>query len=80
LSIGDVLMCKWSGEEDNWDTKTNDPNEFPYNPLLKPVAAEPEKKSKKKKGAAEPEKPSYPDVVSRRICLPFEFRYTNQEV
>ena len=30
LSIGDVLMCKWSGDEDNWDTKSNGPTESPY--------------------------------------------------
>ena len=50
LSIGDVLMCKWSGEEDNWDTKLNDPNQFPYLPHPDPdkVDQPTDKKSKKK--------------------------------
>ena len=30
LAIGDVYMCKWSGEEAFWDSKSNDMNEFPY--------------------------------------------------
>ena len=30
ISIGDVLMCKWSGEEDNWESKDNDPEKYPY--------------------------------------------------
>ena len=30
LSLGDVLMCSWSGDEDNWDKKSNNPDEFPY--------------------------------------------------
>ena len=23
-------MCKWTGEEDNWESKENDPAKFPY--------------------------------------------------
>ena len=30
ISIGDVQMCTWSGQEDNWEAKSNDPEEFPY--------------------------------------------------
>ena len=30
ISIGDVAMCKWTGEEDNWESKDNDPDKFPY--------------------------------------------------
>lgn len=30
LAIGEVYMCKWSGEEAHWDEKTNDMSEFPY--------------------------------------------------
>ena len=30
ISIGDVYMCKWSGEEENWESKSNDPTNFPY--------------------------------------------------
>ena len=32
LSIGDVTMCKWFGDEENWEFKSNDPMEFPYAP------------------------------------------------
>ena len=30
LSIGGVEVCKWSGDEENWDSKDNDPEQFPY--------------------------------------------------
>ena len=30
ISIGDVYMCKWSGEEENWESKSNDAANFPY--------------------------------------------------
>ncbi len=30
ISIGDVVMCKWSGDEENWESKSSDPAEFPY--------------------------------------------------
>ena len=30
ISIGEIYMCKWSGEEENWESKSNDPANFPY--------------------------------------------------
>ena len=59
LSIGDVLMCKWSGDEDNWDTKLNDPNQFPYLPHPEPDKVDPptDKKSKKKSKEEENKEP-----------------------
>ena len=30
LSIGGIEVCKWSGDEENWDSKDNDPEQFPY--------------------------------------------------
>ena len=82
MAIGDVYMCKWSGQEDNWEEKTNDPAKFPYHKDALDAQAQLElektaKKSKKKDasiGAA------LPDVVKKRLCIPFEFRFTNQEV
>ena len=40
LSIGDVVMCKWSGEEECWDSKSNDPEDFPYAPQDVPETSE----------------------------------------
>ena len=30
LSIGGTQVCKWTGDEQNWDSKDNDPEQFPY--------------------------------------------------
>lgn len=80
-------MCKWSGEEENWDSKSNDPNDFPYAPQLSPVTSENDKKSKQKSKGKKgkliesgTDAVEYPEVVTIRICLPFEFRFANQEV
>ena len=43
-------MCKWSGAEECWDTKSNDPNKFPYAPQIDPIPSEKEKKAKSKGG------------------------------
>ena len=83
ISIGDVLMCKWSGEEDNWESKHNDPEKYPYHEsTLKPsgAAAEETKKKKASQKSGNAKEPAYPDVVTKRLCIPFEFRFTSQDV
>ena len=77
ISIGDVVMCKWSGEEENWESKTNDPSEFPYAENTASTLAESSRSRKSKQSDAGLQ---YPDVVTKRLCIPFEFRFTNQEV
>ena len=32
LAIGSTYMRSWTSEEENWDSKSNDPAEFPYHP------------------------------------------------
>lgn len=34
LSIGDIYMRTWTGEETNWEAISNDPNEFSYHPEI----------------------------------------------
>lgn len=74
-------MCKWSGEEGNWESKDNDPTKFPYhkdalNSESAPIIKQPST-PKRKPSLSPKDAPQYPDVVTKRLCLPFEFRFTN---
>ena len=71
-------MCKWSGEEEQWDSKTNTPGAFPYHKdqLEQQMTGPSTPRSKKQAELIKP----LPDVVTKRLCLPFEFRFTNQDV
>jgi len=72
-------MCKWSGEEENWESKTKDSASFPYHRDTI-LIADTAKDTKKKKSPKDFEEPSLPDVVKKRLCIPFEFRFINQDV
>lgn len=73
LAIGDVVMCKWSGEEENWESKTTDPALFPYaSPPTQASTPKSRKKTETPKQVA-----AYPPVVTKRLCIPFEFRFIN---
>jgi len=72
-------MCKWSGEEENWESKTKDSASFPYHRDTI-LIADTAKDTTKKKSPKDLEEPSLPDVVKKRLCIPFEFRFINQDV
>ena len=71
--------AKFSLEKDHWESKTKDSASFPYHRDTILIADTP-KDTKKKKSPKDLEEPSLPDVVKKRLCIPFEFRFINQDV
>lgn len=80
ISIGDVVMCKWSGDEENWESKSNNGSEYPYAETSVTMNSSLIDSQRSRKSIKKDATPAFPDVVTKRLCIPFEFRFTNQEV